>query len=148
MQTVKPFLNLTYSDFKYDNYKFRKGSTNELFDYSGLPVAGIAKYVFNMGVDVNTKPGLYVNTTYMYKDALPITSDGANVATSYNLLNAKIGFNRVLSNHVAIDAFFGTNNITNTKYPMMIFVNQLPDAYIPAPDKANYYGGINFKYTF
>ena len=26
--------------------------------------------------------------------------------------------------------------------------NQLPDAYLPAPYKANYFGGINFKYNF
>jgi len=69
------------------------------------------------------------------------------IASSYNLLNAKLGFRRSLSSHFDVDAFFGVNNITGTQYPIMIFVNQLPDAYIPAPPKAVYYGGINLRYN-
>jgi iron complex outermembrane receptor protein len=41
----------------------------------------------------------------------------------------------------------GINNIGGTKYPMMVFVNQLPDAYLPAPPNAVVYGGINLKYN-
>jgi len=46
-----------------------------------------------------------------------------------------------------MDLFFGVNNIAGTQYPIMIFVNQLADAYIPAPPKAVYYGGINLRYN-
>jgi iron complex outermembrane recepter protein len=147
-KTVRPFANLTYSDFKYEDYKFRKGSTNELIDYSGYAVAGVPKYVANVGFDVTTKPGIYANATYMYRDKVSITSNATEFATSYNLLNAKIGFARSLTNHFDIDAFFGAQNITNTQYPLMVFVNQLPDAYLPAPLYANFYGGINVKYNF
>jgi iron complex outermembrane receptor protein len=31
---------------------------------------------------------------------------------------------------------------------MMVFVNQLPDAYVAAPLKANYFGGATVKYIF
>jgi iron complex outermembrane recepter protein len=30
----------------------------------------------------------------------------------------------------------------------MVFLNQLPDAYLPAPNEINYFGGVNLKYTF
>ena len=89
-----------------------------------------------------------IEMTYLYKDGMPITSDGANFATSYALLNTKFGFKRSLSVHCDLDLYFGINNITGTQYPYMVFVNQLPDAYLPAPYKANYFGGINFKYNF
>jgi iron complex outermembrane recepter protein len=147
-KTVRPFANFTYSDFKYEDYKFRRGSTNELMDYSGYAVAGVPQYVVNIGFDVMTKPGIYANATYMYRDKVSITSNATEFATSYNLLNAKIGFQRNLSNHFDIDAFLGAQNITNTQYPLMVFVNQLPDAYLPAPLYANFYGGINLKYNF
>jgi iron complex outermembrane recepter protein len=38
--------------------------------------------------------------------------------------------------------------MTSQQYYMMVFLNQLPDAYIPAPNKINYFGGISLKYRF
>ena len=117
-------------------------------DYSNHDVAGVAKFVGNFGIDVMMKYGLYANMSYNYKDGMPITSDGTFFAPSYNLLNAKIGINRSLNKHFDVDAYFGINNITESKYYLMVFVNQLPDAYIPAPDKATYFAGVNLKYNF
>jgi iron complex outermembrane receptor protein len=122
-----------------------------------MPVAGVSKFTANFGVDVTTQCGLYANMTYSYKDPMPLTSDG-NVTvnsvvfpyhvSSYSLLNAKLGFQRSLSRHFDMDAFFGVNDITGTRYPIMVFVNQIPDAYMAGPAKANYFGGINFRYNF
>lgn len=156
-KSIVPFANITYSDFKYKNYTYQTvGKTVTLpqkdsaftTDYSNHAVAGIAKIVGNFGVDVATKVGLYMNVTYMYKDGFPITSDGLNKTTSYSLLNAKIGFARSLGRHFDIDASFGASNITNTKYPIMVFINQLPDAYIAAPRNANCFGSLKLKYNF
>jgi iron complex outermembrane receptor protein len=148
---VTPFANLTYSDFKYgDNFKYQTGTTTSnitTVDYSGKEVAGVAKVMANLGFDINTRPGAYLNFIYNYKDGMPITSDGLNRTTSYSLLNMKVGFKRPISSHFDIDAFFGANNLAGTQYPLMVFVNQLPDAYIPAPLKAVVFGGINLKYN-
>ena len=79
------------------------------------------------------------------------TSAAGNIlrtATSYQLLNGKIGFRTNIGHHFDADAYFGIDNITGTQYPYMVFVNQLPDAYLPAPLKANYYGGIRVNYSF
>jgi iron complex outermembrane receptor protein len=149
---ITPFANFAYSDFKYgNNFKYQTGTTTSnitTVDYSGLPVAGVSKITFNWGFDITTKPGLYLNFIHNYKDGVPVTSDGVNKSGSYNLLNAKFGFQRSLSLHFDLDVFLGINNISGTQYPIMIFVNQLPDAYIPAPLKAVVFGGINLKYNF
>lgn len=168
---IIPFLNLTYADYKYKDYRYQlvTGKTTSLplrdsvttVDYSGYNVAAVAKVVVAFGVDVTTGPGLYANINYLYKDAVPVTSNGTNTglpltsantyayhAGSYSLLNAKIGFQHTFAKHFGIDAYFGVNNITNTKYPIMIFVNQSPDAYIAGPKDANFYGGLNLKYNF
>ena len=42
----------------------------------------------------------------------------------------------------------GANNITSVRYAQMVFVNQLPDAFLPGPKDINYFGGVNLKYTF
>jgi iron complex outermembrane receptor protein len=161
---VTPFINFTYSDFKYGNdFKIVTGSTvalRDTIDYSGKRVYGVPKIMNAFGVDVATRFGLYANLVHIYKDGVTIgttrtSASGVNPkvfttyqATSYNLLNGKIGFKRNLSSHFFLDLFFGVNNITGTQYPIMIFVSQIPDAYLPAPPKAVVYGGLNLKYNF
>lgn len=148
---IAPFANITYSNFKYDNYSFHyKGIIlkDSVVNYDGKPVAGVAKIVANFGFDIVTKPGLYANMTYFYKDPMPITSDNLLNTTSYSLINAKLGFQQSISNHFDLNIYAGVNNIGNTKYPIAVFVNQIPDAYLVGPVKANYYGGINIKYNF
>lgn len=149
---IRPFGNVTWSDFEYENYKIERlkpgNASDSTIDYSGHPVAGVARFMGNLGVDVGMAAGVYLNVVYSYKDGVPITSDELFRSAAYNLLNAKIGIHQHFLKHFDIDAYFGVNNITETQYPLMIFVNQLPDAYLPAPLKANYFGGINLKYNF
>lgn len=161
---ITPFINFTYSDFKYgNNFTIVTGSSvalRDTIDYSGKRVYGVPKAMNALGVDVATKAGFYANLVHIYKDGVTIgttrtSASGVNPkvfttyqSSSYSLLNGKLGFKRNLSNHFALDVFLGVDNITATRYPIMIFVNQLADAYIPAPPKAVVYGGINLKYNF
>jgi iron complex outermembrane recepter protein len=147
-KAIRPFANLTYSDFKYGNdFKIQK-SVTATEDYSNKTVAGVPKYMANVGVDVVMKYGIYLNAYYNYKDKIAITSLNDFYAGSYNLLNAKIGIRQGLGAHFDVDAYVGATNITNTRYYMMVFVNQLPDAYIPAPRNAVIFGGVNLNYNF
>lgn len=151
-RTVQPFANFAYSHFRYRDYTFQKLNTpatsTTVVDYSGQAVAGVAPFTANMGIDIGAAYGIYANINYSYKDAMPISSDGLNNTTSYNLLNAKLGIQQQLFPHFTADISFGVNNITGTQYANMVFVNQLPDAYLPAPYKANYFGGLSLKYNF
>ena len=160
---LTPFLNFTYSDFKYgDNFIFKTGSTTanggiDTVDYSGLNVFGAPKVMASWGIDAATNVGLYASVSHLYKDPTNFAKErltqnpetyALRRATSYNLLNMKMGYRKSISAHFDLDAFFGVNNITGTKYPIMIFVNQLPDAYIPGPPKAVVFGGLNLRYNF
>ncbi|WP_417603259.1 TonB-dependent receptor [Owenweeksia hongkongensis] len=143
---VRPWANFTYSDFTYDDFSY--ASSTETVIYDGNAVAGVSPVTFNLGVDFNTRYGIYGNVNYNYKDAMPITSDGANMTEAFSLLNAKLGYRKTLGKHFDLEVFAGANNITGTQYYYMIFVNQLADAYLPAPYEINYYAGVNLKYVF
>ena len=160
---VTPFFTFTYSDFKYgDNFVYKTGTTTagggiDTLNFSGLDVFGTPKIMTAWGIDAALKCGVYASFSQLYKDGVNIALDRVTQnpesfvlrkATSYSLLNTKFGYRRSISAHFDIDAFFGVNNITGVQYPIMIFVNQLPDAYIPAPPKAVVFGGINLKYNF
>lgn len=151
-KSINPFVNFCYSDFKYVNFTYQSLSGDKKSivetDYSGNAVAGVAPITFNGGIDILTKIGIFFNVNYAYRDAMPFTSDGLNKTKSYGLLNSKIGIHQTILKHIEFDAYLGTNNMTNTQYSYMVFVNQLPDAYMPAPNKINYFGGVNLKYNF
>jgi iron complex outermembrane recepter protein len=141
IKSFAPFGNFTYSNFKYDNYSFHykgKVQIDSVVNYDGKKVAGVPDLIANIGFDLATKPGVYFNTIYMYKKGFPFTSDNLNNTSSYGLVNAKIGYQGTLSRHFDLNAYFGVNNIAGKKYPIAVFVNQLPDAYLLGPTKANY----------
>ncbi len=152
IRLLRPFANLTLSRFDYKDYRIERlkspATSDTVIDYSNKRVAGVAPLVANVGVDILAIAGFYGNVVYSYKDPMYITSDNLLKTGSYNLVNAKVGMQRMIGKHFDLDAFFGVNNITGTQYPVMVFVNQLPDAYLPAPYKANYFGGLNLKYIF
>lgn len=149
-KSISPFANFTYSDFKYKDFRFQRIVSGQVKteDYSGNKVAGVPPVTVNVGFDVFTNPGIYASAYYSYRDAMIFTSDGLNKTKSYNLLNAKFGFRHNVGDHFDIDTYFGVNNITGTQYYFMVFINQLPDAYLPGPKATNCFGGINLKYNF
>ncbi len=146
--SIRPFANITYSDFKYGNNFTIQKSVTATENYSGKEVAGVSKIVANLGVDIMFKYGFYASGSYNYKDKMPITSLNDLYASSYNLVNAKIGYQKSIGRHFDLNVYFGSTNLTNQKYYLMVFVNQIPDAYMPAPRNANVYGGMNIKYNF
>jgi len=163
---ITPFVNLALSDFKYGNNFILYQGTNatattnnniDTLNYSNLNVFGVPKFMSAIGVDMALNNGIYFNISHLYRDGVNVGFERLtqnpetwklHTASSYSLLNSKIGYRRSLSTRWEIDAYFGVNNINGTRYPIMIFVNQIPDAYIPAPPKAVVYGGLNLKFNF
>lgn len=159
LRSLRPFANFTYSDFKYEGFKFHyvnPGNKDSTADYSGHQVAGVPKLTVNAGLDFMLPAGIYGNITYAYRDRMPIVSTEEYFTNSYSLLNSRLGIKQMLGAHFDVDVFVGVNNITSTQYPIKVFINQLTnplsrtsgDVYIPGPRKVNYYGGVNLKYNF
>jgi len=153
-KSLSPFANLTYSDFKYGHFTYEKigkdinnMDSTIIADYTGNTIAGVAPLVYNIGIDFETKIGLYGTLNYHYRSSMFYTSDGLNETNPFYLLNTKIGFKKSV-NHFEFDIYAGSNNMTGSQYYQMVFVNQLPDAFIPGPDEINFFGGINIKYNF
>ncbi|TCJ19252.1 TonB-dependent receptor [Flaviaesturariibacter flavus] len=151
---VAPFVNFTYTDGKYEDFRFmrfRLGQNNKkdsTVDFSGNKVAGLPPVVFNAGIDIVTRPGLYFNAYYAYRDAIYLTGDNLVRAESFGLINAKLGFRRSVGAHFDLDASVGAVNLGGTQYYQMVFINQLPDAYVPAPRDTQWFGSIALKYNF
>lgn len=159
ISNLTPFLHFAYSDFSYgDNFKYITGSsasTLDTFDYSRKPVFGVPRITHSIGVDADFRFGGYATLSILHKDgftyALEKVSNSpktfaARSTDAYDLVNMKIGYRSNVGERWNLDVSFGVNNLTGEKYPMMVFVNQLPDAFIPAPPKAVVFGGVQVKY--
>ena len=155
VKLLRPFANFTYSFYRYGDYEyqsFKKDPTTGkiiliIDNYKGIQVAGVAPYIFNMGIDFDTKIGLYANINYGYRSAMTITVDGKGKAHPYNLLNMKIGYLKRFKGF-EMNLFVGANNMACQQYYAMAMIDHFPDAFIPGPRKINFYGGFALRYYF
>jgi iron complex outermembrane receptor protein len=150
---IRPFLSYTYTNAYNVDFKLNTSDTSAAANLNDKKVSGIAPHLLNVGLDIDTKPGIYLNTTFMYVDKMPISFDNFRNADSYNTLNAKLGFKRNLGKNYVLDLFAGADNLTSAKYSQMIFINLTPQNaatkyFNPAPQTPTWYGGASLRYIF
>ncbi len=150
---IRPFISYTYSDFYYKDYKSDNNGDSKTVNYTGLKESGIAPNMFNAGVDVEVRPGLYLNTTLLYVDKMPITLANNHFAQAYTLVNSKLGYRSALGSHFNLDIYAGSDNMLSSTYSSLPFLNlpnpanNRPLAYNPSP-KITFYSGAMVRYTF
>jgi iron complex outermembrane receptor protein len=150
---VRPFVSYTYSDFYYKDYKSDNNGDARTINFTGKKESGIAPNLLNAGFDLEVRPGFYLNATMMYVDKMPITLANDHYADAYTLLNSKVGFRSALGNHVNLDLYVGSDNMLNSTYSSLVFLNlpnpanNRPLFFNPAP-KSTVYSGAVLKYTF
>jgi len=136
---TRVFASYTFNDFHYGSFK----QVNT--DFSGNYMPGVAKNNFVVGLDVNTKTGLYAHLTYTYTDKTFLNDANTATASSYNLFDARIGYRRKLSSKWKLEVFIGADNLFNTKYSLGNDINAAAGRYYNAAPKANYFAGISLS---
>lgn len=150
---IRPFVSYTYSDFYYKEYKSDNNSDNRTVVYTGKKESGIAPNLLNAGVDLEIRSGFYLNGTMMYVDKMPINLPNNHFAQAYTLVNGKLGYRSGLGNHFNLDVYVGSDNMLNSTYSSLVFLNlanpanNRPLAYNPSP-KITFYSGAMLKYIF
>ncbi len=144
---LRPFISYTYNDFQYKNFKSDNNNDAKTKDYSGNVVAGAVKNLFNAGLDLEAH-GFYWNNTFQYVDRMPLNFANSAYAAAYTLLNTKVGYRARTDQHWSFDLYFGVDNIGNTHYATLPFLNFFnPFGYNPMPG-TNWYTGAAVKYLF
>jgi len=137
----------SFNDYTFDEFE----DLDE--NYSGNDLTGVPDQTFNSQLFINSNLGLYGYVNYQYIGTIPIRDDNSVYADSYQLVNTKIGYKKMVGTHFQIDGFLGLNNVFDEKYASMLqinagsFGNNAPRYYYPG-EPSNYYAGINLKYTF
>ncbi len=149
----RPFAALTYSDFKFVDYKIL-GSDNEIKAvYDGNQLTGIAPWQINAGFNLSTKSGFHFNCNYFYSDPLPLNDANSAYNAAYALVNLKLSYSLTVARHYGIDVYAGADNVTNSHYSSFVALNAVgfdgaKPAYFNPSLPRNFFGGLNLKYVF
>lgn len=145
LSLLQPYITYTFSDYTFTDYVLDEKTFN------GNKLTGISPNILNVGVYAHFKSGIYMNGSWYYRDQFPITDDNIHYNKSYSVVDAKIGFKKLLGKF-QIDIYAGINNALDEKYASYIDLNaasyypgMLPKFYNPS-SRRNYYGGASLKF--
>lgn len=150
---LRPFLALTYSDFKFTDYKVLNAANEVAAVYDGNQLTGVAPWVFSGGLDAGLSNGLSLFINYLYSDQLPLNDANTAYNASCQVLNTKVTYPVVLGKHLALNLYAGIDNVLNERYSSIVALNAVgyagaqPSYFLPSPGRSGY-GGLNVKWNF
>ncbi|WP_162852589.1 TonB-dependent receptor [Dinghuibacter silviterrae] len=106
----------------------------------GHPLTGVPGNVLVLGADAKIKWGVYVNTTFTYTDKLPLDDASDAWAGSYDLWQAKLGWERK-----KINVFAGMDNILNQVYSLGNDLNAAGGRYYNTAPGRNVFAGCSVR---
>ncbi|HEY5824874.1 MAG TPA: TonB-dependent receptor [Cyclobacteriaceae bacterium] len=123
-----------------NHYRFKEYEQSGV-DYSGNPLTGVAPDIIVGGLDITTKPGLYLNITTNYTDHIPLSDAADQYAADYVLLGSRIGLKRSIKK-IHYEIFVGIDNALDQKYSLGNDLNAAGRRYYNVAADRNYYGGL------
>ena len=159
VKRIEPFFNASFYDFKYKDFVTNVNKVP--VDFSGKKVVGVPSQKFSLGLDIETSPGFYLNTTLNRLGDVYRDFGNTLEMKGFALLNAKLGYKKTFG-HLELDAYVAGNNLTSAKnYTFLFLGNNIGDSdngsqyakgvstdINPGPKNAWFYGGANLKYRF
>jgi iron complex outermembrane recepter protein len=142
LPNFKISLSHTWNDFTYKDFK---QVTN---DFSGKKLPSVPSQIVALGIDLATKPGVYLNVNYYYAGRIPLNDANTEYASSYNLLGARTGWKKNLHPKVLMELFIAADNMLDEKYSLGNDINAFGGRYYNAAAPFNFAGGIALHFNF
>lgn len=144
---------VTYSNFKFKDYKLIGNDGIIISDYSENAITGVAPWSFNTQANLQTTSGIYADVYFYFNDRFPLNDLNTDFNASYNFLNGRIGYRGNIVNQLIMNVYAGVDNMTNAKYSSHTSLNAVgyngaePAYFNPSPT-VNFYAGLGIKYEF
>lgn len=132
------WISHTWNYFRYKDFK--QGTT----DFSGKQLPSVAPQTVAAGLDLGTKPGIYINLSYFYSDPIALNDANTAFASPYNLLGGRLGWKRVIGKW-GINVFGGIDNAFDVKYSLGNDINAAGNRYYNAAPGVNYFAGVGLS---
>lgn len=144
---ITPYFSGAVNTFKFK--EFLDGGAN----YSGNQLTGVPEKQFNFGVDLNTKNGFSVNTSFRTMGKIPLNDSNTKYSERFALLDVKTTYVFTILKFLTAELNAGINNALDTKYAANILPNAVgfgtaaPRYFYPG-NPVNFYGGFSVSYVF
>lgn len=143
LRNARLWVSHTWHDFHYKDF-----STGG-HDYSGNRLPSVPPHTIVTGADILLKPGFYTNVTFTYAERIALNDANTAYAGSYNLLGARVGYQKAFAGKWKLDIYAGGDNLFNTRYSLGNDINAAapPARYYNAAPRVNYFGGVSVNYV-
>lgn len=156
---IEPFFNVSYYDFRYQDFITRLN--NEEKNYIHNQVVGVPRTKLSLGLDFDTKIGIYFLNTFNYLGDVYTDFGNTNKVKGFHQYNAKLGYKHSFGKW-DVDGYIAGNNLTSQiNYTFLFLGNSINDSDTnsnypagvatdvnPGPGKAYFFGGVNLAYHF
>jgi iron complex outermembrane recepter protein len=132
------WVNHTWHRFNYREFK----QVNT--DFSGNPLPGVAPHTLSVGIDLMTGHGLFFHASYFFSDRIPLNDANSVYADSYQLLHARLGFEKQLAKGLGMKLAAGVENLLDETYSLGNDINAFAGRYYNAAPRRNFYFTIAF----
>ncbi|MBS1500779.1 MAG: TonB-dependent receptor, partial [Bacteroidetes bacterium] len=132
-------LSVTLDKFTFSDY--RENNAN----YSGNKLTGVPEQVIVESMQLRLPANLYLFGQYNYTARLPLNDANTAFAPSYNLAEAKAGWEHQFRG-MRLGIYAGVDNLLNEKYSLGDDLNAVGGRYYNAAAPRNYYAGLNVTF--
>lgn len=142
----------SYFSGAVNNFKFNEFLDGDT-DYSRNQLTGVPEKQFNFGVDLTTKNGIGINTSFRTMGKIPLNDSNTKYSERYSLLDIKTTYVFTILKILKTELNAGINNALDTKYSANILPNAVgfgtaaPRYFYPG-NPVNFYGGFSVAYVF
>ena len=130
----------TLSRFEFSNY------LNDEDNYSGNDLTGVPKNILLSSADLQLVNGWYIFLQHNFTDKIPLNDANTVYASSYHLLQAKLGWKNLRISNFPVEVFVGADNLLDKKYSLGNDLNAAGGRYFNAAPRRNFYVGLQVKF--
>ena len=131
----------TLSHFKFDDYIDRN------INLSGKALTGVPENTIVSSLEFLFPQHLSFFLQHSYTSRIPLTDANTVYASSYHLVQTRIGWKNLSIGNLSLEIFAGGDNLLNQKYSLGNDLNAAGGRYFNAAATRNFYAGLalNFK---
>ena len=134
-----------WTSYTRNNFTFNRYIKNQQ-DFSYKSLTGVSPNMLVSGVDLKSKIGFYINTTFNYVDAIPLNDANTDFASSYFIVGSRVGYSSQAKNF-PFDVWLGIDNATDQTYSLGNDLNAVGGRYYNAAAGRNFYVGALLKFS-
>lgn len=132
--------SLTLSHFRFRDY------FNANANYSGNKLTGVPAVVSVSQLNATFPSRFYFFLQHNYTSKIPLNDGNSAFANAYNLIQAKVGWQKNIGKKTSLNIFVGVDNLLNQHYSLGNDLNAVGLRYYNAAPLRNWFTGMNFQF--